>query len=213
MTTKLIIVRHGNTFNKGDVCTRVGARTDMPLSTSGEDQAVMLGKYLKQENIEPDFVFTSELQRTYQTAEIAFKEAGYKKIINKISIFNEVDYGPDENKTEEELLSRIGEEALKKWDESAIVPDGWIFNPKQCIENWKSFAEEVESKYKNKTIMIFTSNGIARFSPYLTGDFEKFSTEFNIKISTSALCIFEKNDNDKNWNVKNWNVKPKDNLK
>lgn len=42
MTARLIIVRHGNTFDKGDVVTRVGGRTDIPLSVSGRAQAESL---------------------------------------------------------------------------------------------------------------------------------------------------------------------------
>ena len=30
MTTRLIIARHGNTFEKGQTPTRVGGRTDLP---------------------------------------------------------------------------------------------------------------------------------------------------------------------------------------
>ncbi|MEL6754250.1 MAG: histidine phosphatase family protein, partial [Pseudomonadota bacterium] len=39
----LYIVRHGNTFDTGDTVLRVGGRTDLPLSTSGEMQATALG--------------------------------------------------------------------------------------------------------------------------------------------------------------------------
>ena len=37
--SRVYIVRHGNTFDRGDVILRVGGRTDIPLSTSGIDQA------------------------------------------------------------------------------------------------------------------------------------------------------------------------------
>ena len=30
--TRLIVVRHGNTFNSGDVILRVGSATDIPLT-------------------------------------------------------------------------------------------------------------------------------------------------------------------------------------
>ena len=59
MTTKLIIARHGNTFDKGDVCVRCGLHTDLPLSVSGNAQAVLMGKFFKLKNINPDVVFTS----------------------------------------------------------------------------------------------------------------------------------------------------------
>ena len=210
MVTRLIIVRHGNTFNKGETCLRIGCRTDIPLSSSGKEQAILLGKYLKFKNIIPDKVFLSELKRTYQTAEIAFKEAGISVSIERNKIFNEIDYGIDEAKTDEEIISRIGKDALEQWNKNAIVPDGWKFNPKEAIDNWFDFSKMIEKKYQDKVIMVFTSNGIARFAPYLTGNFDKFIENYDIKISTSALCTFIKNKNEEFWKVINWNIKPKD---
>lgn len=210
MVTRLIIVRHGNTFNKGETCLRIGCGTDIPLSSSGKEQAILLGKYLKFKNIIPDKVFSSELKRTYQTAEIAFKEAGISVSIERNKIFNEIDYGIDEAKTDEEIISRIGKDALEQWNKNAIVPDGWKFNPKEAIDNWFDFSKMIEKEYQDKVIMIFTSNGIARFAPYLNGNFDKFIENYDIKISTSALCTFIKNKNEEFWKVINWNIKPKD---
>lgn len=210
MVTRLIIVRHGNTFNKGETCLRIGCRTDIPLSSSGKEQAILLGKYLKFKNIIPDKVFSSELKRTYQTAEIAFKEAGISVSIERNKIFNEIDYSIDEAKTDEEIISRIGKDALEQWNKNAIVPDGWKFNPKEAIDNWFDFSKMIEKEYQDKVVMVFTSNGIARFAPYLTGNFDKFIENYDIKISTSALCTFIKNKNEEFWKVINWNIKPKD---
>ena len=210
MVTRLIIVRHGNTFNKGETCLRIGCRTDIPLSSSGKEQAILLGKYLKFKNIIPDKVFSSELKRTYQTAEIAFKETGISVSIERNKIFNEIDYGIDEAKTDEEIISRIGKDALEQWNKNAIVPDGWKFNPKEAIDNWFDFSKMIEKEYQDKVIMVFTSNGIARFAPYLTGNFDKFIENYDIKISTSALCTFIKNKNEEFWKVITWNIKPKD---
>lgn len=210
MVTRLIIVRHGNTFNKGETCLRIGCRTDIPLSSSGKEQAILLGKYLKFKNIIPDKVFSSELKRTYQTAEIAFKETGISVSIERNKIFNEIDYSIDEAKTDEEIISRIGKDALEQWNKNASVPDGWKFNPKEAIDNWFDFSKMIEKEYQDKVIMVFTSNGIARFAPYLTGNFDKFIENYDIKISTSALCTFIKNKNEEFWKVINWNIKPKD---
>lgn len=208
MVTKLIIIRHGNTFNKEEICLRIGAKTDLPLSKSGREQAVILGKYLKQEKIIPEVVFSSWLKRTYQTAEIAFNEAEISRKIEKLDIFNEIDYGLDEAKSEEEVIARIGKEAMELWNNYAIVPDGWLFNPQKAIENWKIFAEMVLEKYKDKTIMVFTSNGIARFSPHITNNFGEFSKNHDIKISTTGICTFRNNNS--NWEIESWNIKPKD---
>ncbi|MDR2077573.1 MAG: phosphoglycerate mutase family protein [Rickettsiales bacterium] len=212
MGTRIIIARHGNTFDRGQTPVRVGLKTDIPLASIGVEQAVILGKYMKMFEIKPAIVFSGELRRTFETANIALRESGVNCAVEKLDIFNEVDYGEDEGKTEEELVERIGIEALELWNSSAIIPKGWIFDTKVAIANWQRFATMVEEKYLGKTVMVFTSNGIARFAPYITGDFEKFSKEFNIKMSTGALSIFEKVSGEQSWNVIEWNLKPKDHV-
>ena len=39
----LLLARHGNTFDKGDKVVWVGARTDLPLTAKGREQARALG--------------------------------------------------------------------------------------------------------------------------------------------------------------------------
>ena len=56
--TRLLIVRHGNTFAAGEVARRVG-KTDVPLVASGEEQAKELGQYLATRQLTPDIAFSS----------------------------------------------------------------------------------------------------------------------------------------------------------
>ena len=126
--------------------------------------------------------------------------------------FTEIDYGPDEGKPEDEVVARIGQKALEEWEREAIVPDGWLVSVEGIVDAWKSFANEIEDKYKNKNVMVVSSNGIIRFAPHLTGDFKKFTEDFNIKVGTGSVCILEKSEEDKNWKVVEWGVKPKDML-
>lgn len=203
--TTLIIARHGNTFEKDKTPTRVGARTDLPLSSSGRAQAQAIGHWLKTNGLYPEAVYSSQLRRTKETAEIALKEAGYKEPVFPLAIFNEVDYGPDENTTEEATIARIGAQALKDWDEKTIVPPGWNFDPAQCIEDWKNFAGHIVED-KQTCVMVVTSNGIARFAPHITGDFDSFAQNHRIKISTGAVCVLQYGNG--RWTVTDWNVKP-----
>lgn len=207
--TKLLIARHGNTFGPNDSIRRVGI-TDLPLVQSGLNQAQNLGYYLKNNNLIPQIIFTSQLKRTHQTAQEILKILNINIPIHATSIFNEIDYGPDENQPEEKVKARIGEAGLKNWENSAVVPEGWKVNPEAVIQYWKDFAEEINLKYPDKIILVITSNGIARFAPYLTGNFEVFCKKHAIKISTGGLCIFEKNPKDINWNCITWNIKPTD---
>ncbi len=43
--TRLVIVRHGNTFEAGETPRRIGARTDLPLTAAGLEQAEALGRH------------------------------------------------------------------------------------------------------------------------------------------------------------------------
>jgi len=203
--TILIIARHGNTFTADQTPTRVGGRTDLPLVETGRAQAKKLGVWLKDNHFIPEITYCSNLSRTKETAEIAIKELNYPQPAFPLEIFNEVDYGPDENQTEDKVIERIGADAIKKWDEDAMVPDGWKFDPNACIQNWKNFAQHILDDDQD-TILVVTSNGIARFAPHLTGDFEKFKQEHSMKLSTGALGLLKYEDN--KWHVVAWNVKP-----
>jgi probable phosphoglycerate mutase len=204
--TTLIIARHGNTFEKGEIPRRVGARTDIPLVTKGISQAKSIAMYLKKHNMSPDKIYSSSLLRTKQTAEVIASEVNYNSSIVEYSLFNEIDYGPDENKTEDEVISRISKEAIEQWDKSAIVPEGWRVNPEEIKQGWKDFSEKVLSTQQS-IVLVVTSNGIARFAPHITDDYETFCQTHTIKISTGALCIFN-HSSDSGWRVDQWNILP-----
>lgn len=203
--TVLIIARHGNTFEKDEPPRRVGGRTDLPLTETGRSQARAIGSWMKTNGYYPEAVYTSELKRTIETAKAALDEAGYKEPVFPLSIFNEIDYGPDENQPEDAVAARLGAKALKDWDEKAIVPPGWNFDPDTCIANWKNFASHIVADAQD-CVLVVTSNGIARFAPHITGDFDGFVARHPLKISTGAVCVLEYADG--RWMVKEWNLKP-----
>jgi probable phosphoglycerate mutase len=202
--TRLIIARHGNTFEKDQIPTRVGARTDLPLVQSGVEQAMMMGLYLKSNDLVPDAAYCSNLQRTKLTAKIALKTISLYFEPEERSFLNEVDYGPDENHTEDKVIARIGEQAIKDWDSQAKVPDGWLIDPEQVKQDWLNFADEI--KDSGKTHLAVTSNGIARFVPYITKDFQGFVEKFKLKLSTGSLAVLEYKGG--KWHVVDWNIKP-----
>lgn len=202
----LIIARHGNTFEPGDTPTRVGARTDLPLVAKGIEQAKAIGRYLRENRLIPDTVYTSTLKRTIETAQIAIQESGVTNPVFPLEIFNEIDYGPDENKPEAEVIARIGEAAIRDWDEKAIVPAGWVVDPLEVIQNWIAFGQQISAFDDNETVLVVTSNGIARFAPHLTGDFKGFAAAHSIKLSTGALGILRHKDGV--WRCEGWNIRP-----
>lgn len=204
--TTLIIARHGNTFESGEPPRRVGARTDLPLTEKGRMQARGIGLWLKENKLIPDVVYSSTLKRTLETAQLAIIESGVKQPVFQLEIFNEIDYGPDENKTENEVIARLGAQALKEWDKQAIVPKGWLADPDAIIRNWQGFAGSIRAHDDNETILVVTSNGTARFAPYITGDYNAFAAAHDIKLATGAVGVMQFIDG--RWVVGRWNIRP-----
>ncbi len=227
--TTLIIARHGNTFSAGEAVRRVGI-TNLPLVQSGIEQGEKLAQYLLERGIKPIAIFTSQLQRTKQMADIfcaVMKAASMKQLagdlvgasvgkdipinapkitapsITSLNMFNEINYGIDENQPETQVIARLGG-ALKLWDEKAIPPPEWNVNIEEIIHNWRDFANATIAQRHNETTLIFTSNGIARFAPSLVGAISQFN--HNLKLSTGAFAILSHDD--ESWSIKDWNITP-----
>ena len=136
MVTRFIIARHGNTFTSEQTPTRVGGRTDLALVET--KRGTFVGKYLKQENIVPSKVISAPLKRTKETARLAIAEMGGNIPLEFDDSFKEIDYGPDENQTEDVVIARVGQDAIDLWNTNVVVPNGWKVDVDGIIDNWKS---------------------------------------------------------------------------
>lgn len=220
----LIIARHGNTFRKGETPTRVGSRTDLELVE--EERGRGIGLYLTKLGMVPTRILAAPLKRTMGTAALAAEAAGCTCPVEPDHRFIEVDYGPDENKTEEEVKARLGvvdakaegldpatmtaEELdargaaiIDRWNAEAIVPDSWKVDVEQICSNWQSLAAEVQD---GETLLCVSSNGTIRFAPVITGDYAGFCAENDIKVATGGVCIFTSEDGSR-WECREWGVK------
>jgi len=198
---KLIIARHGNTFKKDDTPTRVGCRTDLPLTEEGEEQALRLGHYLAQEQLIPNRIFTSELRRTIDTGRLICVALNCTAPHTPRIFLNEIDYGPDENQTDESVIQRVGSNVIKNWEEQSVMPDDWFPRPVEILARWKEFLNECVENYKNETVLVVTSNGIARFLLPLTEN----GAACPPKLKTGAYGLLEYHGD---WHVKDWNIRP-----
>lgn len=152
--TRLVIVRHGNTFEAGEAPRRVGARTDLPLTEAGVEQARALGWHFARNRVAFDRVLSSPLIRARHTAsEIIDKEPETAEFLN------EIDHGPDENLPEDAVVARIGREALERWERDLVAPPGWDVGAEWRIAAWHEFERTADG-----TILLVTSNGAARFA-------------------------------------------------
>ncbi len=217
MTTRLIIARHGNTFTADQTPTRVGAKTDLPLVE--HERGRNIGHYLLHMGIHVDAVMTGPLKRHSETAALVCEVLHFDVFDMQVRHdFNEIDYGPDEDKTEDEVMLRLGEgdmekgrAVIDKWNADATVPAGWDVDVEGIKQAWRALGEalcESDSSYKDKTTLLVSSNGTMRFAPELTGDFAAFTKARDIKVATGGVCIFEKNDDEPYWRCVEWGVKP-----
>lgn len=222
---ELIIVRHGNTFRKGESPTWIGAATDLPLVETELGHGV--GRYLLEQRRLPDRVFAAPLRRTLQTATLALEAMGISREIIPITNFSEVNHGPDENRTDTEVFQRLGRERLEQlghssgtatseeitqeglrvldaWNRDATVPPGWQVDVDAIIAAWRRFAEQIG---KTERVMLVTSNGMIRFAPRLLQiGYAEFCQNHTIKVATGGLCVFETVENQ--WVCREWNVRP-----
>ena len=159
----LYVVRHGNTFDAGDVVTRVGGRTDLPLSASGRTQAAALGTHFADTRF--DAALASPLQRTRATARAILSMRTDAPALLIRTFLREIDYGPDENQPGEAVIARLGAAALKEWDEDGTPPKGWIVDPGAIRAGWSSLLQEITAMPPEANVLVVTSNGTARFLP------------------------------------------------
>lgn len=160
MSARLFIVRHGNTFAPGEAPRRVGARTDLPLVESGLGQAKAIGLAFAARGIAPDRIITSPLLRARQTGALIGEGVGAVPQDERAAFLDEIDHGPDENRTEDEVVARIGHDAIEAWDTRGEAPDGWTVNGAERIAAWQAFVGDLDGG----THVLVTSNGAARFA-------------------------------------------------
>ncbi len=225
--TRMIVVRHGNTFNSGDVILRVGSATDIPLTEKGIAQGEAVGKTLLARGYSVDQIFYAPLQRTRRSAE-GIKGYFPAAASAEAAFLTELDYGHDDGKPEDDVVLRLGiaescgkltpdvtleelreagKAALKKWDSEAVLPAGWSFLAARVAElenNWRDFAAVVAEKFAGKTVVAVTSNGIARFSKVILPP--DAGLDGSLKLATGAFGVYEYENGI--WKCADWNVRP-----
>lgn len=157
-----VIVRHGNTFAAGEAPRRIGARTDLPLTATGHEQARALGAHFAAQGWQFGQVLVSPLLRTRQTVEAILAAQTDPPAPESADFLREIDHGPDEDRTEDEVLARIGSAALAAWDKRAVPPHGWSVDAAQRIAAWTMLLAAPPSN--DRPTLLVTSNGAARFA-------------------------------------------------
>lgn len=197
---RLFIVRHGNTFDKGDTVTRVGARTDLALSASGREQAEKLAAHFAQTRFEA--ALSSPLRRTRETARAVLRQRTDSPALLIAPFLTEIDYGPDENQPEDAVAARLGP-ALEAWDRDGTPPPGWLVDPRLIRRGWLGLLERAAQLPAEANALVVTSNGIARFLPDVV---DRAPEGIDRKLKTGAWG--EVAVSDQGTEILGWNLRP-----
>lgn len=103
----LFLIRHGQT--DWNVQRRMQGHTNIPLNELGRTQARSLQNFFLNNPVEK--VFSSDLDRAWQTAEIATSSPS----VIKLEGLREVKLGAIEGHTEQEIVSKYGAESWQNW--------------------------------------------------------------------------------------------------
>jgi broad specificity phosphatase PhoE len=210
-----ILARHGPNFNPSDVTLRMGCRTDWPLSSTGRDRADELGRTLNARGFTPpDAILVSPLIRTQETATRALNAANVANppALDILPEFNEIDYGVDDGKPEDDLVARIGKPAIDAWERDSIMPDEWSPKPDVIAANLRAvFARLAHGHDTTPKSIIwgFSSGGIIRFlgDPRLA-DIITWACPRPDKVKISPAHFVHLEYDGRKWQVKGWNIKP-----
>ncbi len=166
MTSRIFVVRHGNTFLPSEPPRRIGRATDLPLVPSGLKQTAALSRWFADEGVRFDRALAGPLQRTRQTATVILSADDVAPRLDTAEWLAEIDHGPDENQSEAAVLARIGADALAAWDTRAIPPVGWTIDAETRLAAWHTLYLAPPA---GNTLLV-TSNGAARFALLALGN-------------------------------------------
>ncbi len=177
---RLIVVRHGNTFEAAEPARRVGARPDLALTSEGIRQAARVAAWLNRKGIAIDRAVSGPLLRVRASAAIIVAALDAPCRHDVAAWLDEVDYGPDEGQPETAVIARIGAAALADWDRFGRPAPGWPIDPRRLEQQALRGVTELAIG----TTLLVTSNGTARFLPIALGS---AGTMPSLKLRTGAL--------------------------
>jgi len=179
---RLILARHGNTFEPGETPVWVGANEDLPLATKGLEQAETLGRALCDADARPTHIISGPLKRTRRAAEIVQSLTETGGIIEIDERLKEIDYGSWGGRSDDEITASWGEAAIANWREKNIRPEGADWSPAECEIESHVAAVLGDALKRDGVVLIVTSNGILRYFHKAMG------FQGDAKVKTGHVC-------------------------
>lgn len=149
----LYLVRHGQT--DWNIKKLIQGHKDIPLNETGRHQAFKIWHELKEINF--DSIYSSDLKRASQTAEIIARKRNLKVTLSEE--LRERDFGVFVGKT------FVGEKNLMKLIEKlerSVEIDSRIENDKNLLKRLIGNLRNIVKNNKNKTVLVVTHAGTIR---------------------------------------------------
>lgn len=189
--TDILIIRHGQTA--WNTQKRLQGHSDIPLNENGRLQAVTLAEILRDEPL--DAIFSSDLQRAYQTAyEIA---KIHNLPVHQDRSFRERCYGICEGMKDGEIREAYPE-SYKAWyaaDPDHFFPDGErkTESPRQFHHRAVNAIREAATRYPGKKIAIVTHFGVIE-TAYRTAQNIPLGTHCRMPVLNTSINRFRWTD-------------------
>jgi len=144
-----ILVRHGQAeSNLKEIVNFWPEKQKFHLTLEGIKQVELQAKKLKKEFKKIDFIFSSDLTRTRETAKILSQKLGGVKIIYDKRL-REVNFGIFQGRKNAEYHAYFSSD-LEKFSKAVVGGE----NLREVAKRSYEFIEELEKKYKGKTLII-----------------------------------------------------------
>ena len=195
-TLKLYIVRHGET--EWNVIKRFQGQLNTPLTEKGIEKLKETGKEL--EDVTFEEVYTSELERTVNSAEIILNEnRGYKNNklkLKKLAELNEVHFGVWQGLKYEEVFLKYPEEAnnyfynVKNYKAENVEAE----NLKDALERFLRGINKILSSHKSGKILVVTHGTVFEMFINYVGNSSIFDIDERALMGNGDYKIFSYED-------------------
>ena len=189
---KLYIVRHGET--EWNVIKRFQGQLNTPLTEKGIEKLKETGKKL--EDVTFEEVYTSELERTVNSAEIILNEnGGYKNQklkLKKLAELNEVHFGVWQGLKYEEVFLKYPEEAnnyfynVKNYKAENVEAE----NLKDALERFLRGINKILDSHKSGNILVVTHGTVFEMFINYVGNSSIFDIEERTLMGNGDYKIF-----------------------
>lgn len=185
MTNTIYIVRHGQT--EWNLLGKTQGQGNSDLTEKGIEQANLLANSIAQK-YKIDYIYSSDLGRAYQTAEIIGNKLNIE--VKKTEALREMNFGTWEGRIIKDIMEE-DPNLYEMWRNNphlAKIPKGeTLFEIKERTD---AFIKEINGKYEDKHIVLVTHSLCARIMllSFLDSDVKNI---YRINQGNTALNIVE----------------------